>query len=115
MNWGADIRGTSPVLRFALPQTSPSVVYGLQDILVVTFVAGGSADDNGVTPAQQAVESALLTAAVGQPQSGQPPPSPAVSAAATRLGAVPAAQRHAWLAAHLPALRAGDLTPAQIP
>jgi hypothetical protein len=114
-NWGADIRGTPPVLRFSLSQTSSSVIDGLQDNLVVTFVAGSNADGNGGTPAQQAVEAALLTAAGGHPASGLPQLGPAVSAAATRLRALPAAQRHAWLAAHLPALRAGHLTPAQIP
>jgi len=44
-----------------------------------------------------------------------PPPAPQVSAAANRFAALPPAARHAWLAAHLPALRAGHLTPAQIP
>jgi hypothetical protein len=41
--------------------------------------------------------------------------SPAVSAAAARFGALPAAARHAWLAAHLAALRAGRITLAQLP
>jgi hypothetical protein len=114
-NWGAAIAGTPPVFRFALPATSPSFISGLQDSFVVTVIAGGNADNNGGTPAQQAVESALLTAVGGQPQSGQPTPSPAVSAAAARFAAMPAATRHAWLAAHLPALRAGHVTVAQIP
>jgi len=39
----------------------------------------------------------------------------AVSAAASRFAALPAAVRHAWLAAHLTALRAGRITLAQLP
>jgi hypothetical protein len=115
LNWGADIGGSPPVFRFALPVTSPSFIGGLQDTFVITFIAGGDANDNGGTPAQQAVESVLLTAAGGQPGSGQPQPGPAVSAAAARFAALPDAERHAWLAAHLPALRAGHLTLAQVP
>ena len=38
-----------------------------------------------------------------------------VDAAAQRFAALPAATRHAWLAAHLAALRAGHLTLAQLP
>ena len=38
-----------------------------------------------------------------------------VNAAAQRFAALPAATRHAWLAAHLAALRAGHLTLAQLP
>jgi hypothetical protein len=37
------------------------------------------------------------------------------SAAAQRFAAQPAAVRHAWLARHLAALRAGQLTLAQLP
>ncbi len=38
-----------------------------------------------------------------------------VDAAAQRFAALPAATRHAWLAAHLAALRAGHLTLGQLP
>ena len=49
-------------------------------------------------------------------ESGQPgPPTGPVYAAARRFAALPAAARHAWLAAHLAALRAGQLTLAQLP
>ena len=41
--------------------------------------------------------------------------NPQVAAAANRFAALPPAARHAWLAAHLPALRAGQITPAQLP
>jgi len=38
-----------------------------------------------------------------------------ISAAARRFAALPASARHAWLAAHLAALRAGHITLAQLP
>lgn len=86
------------------------------------------------TPAQQAVQAALLRGA-GVPFAAQPKalgiagllpsdmqngngPLPAtgpVYAAAKRFAALPAATRHAWLATHLPALRSGQLTMSQIP
>ncbi len=44
-----------------------------------------------------------------------PPPAPQVTAAANRFAALSPAVRHAWLAAHLPALRAGHITPARLP
>jgi hypothetical protein len=63
-----------------------------------------------------------LVTAVGSPspQSAQmgaiPGPSAArVAAAASRFAALSPAARHAWLAAHLPALRAGHVTLAQLP
>ena len=74
---------------------------------------------------QQAVEDALMTAAGSQPQepasqmsvNGKPAPGTlaAVSAAARRFAALPASARHAWLATHLTALRAGTITLAQLP
>jgi hypothetical protein len=42
-------------------------------------------------------------------------PTPPVRAAAERFAALPAAAGHAWLAAHLPALRSGHLALAQPP
>jgi hypothetical protein len=44
------------------------------------------------------------------PASGSP-----AAAAAARFAALPAATQHAWLAAHLPALRAGRISVAQLP
>jgi hypothetical protein len=80
-------------------------------------------------PAQQAVIAALtriraLRVTVAQnrdpdspgpfarllPASGSP-----AAAAAARFAALPAATQHAWLAAHLPALRAGRISLAQLP
>jgi len=72
--------------------------------------------------AQQAVENALLAPFGWQPaiagpaaQQWQGPALAGILAAARRFGALPASARHAWLAAHLSALRAGTVTPAQIP
>jgi hypothetical protein len=85
------------------------------------FVGAGNGPGS---PVQQAVQAALLRGA-GVPFAAQPTlvanaenfPGPApgqatgpVYTAAQRLAALPAAARHAWLAAHLAALRAGQLT-----
>ena len=90
------------------------------------FVGAGNGSGS---PVQQAVQAALLQGA-GIPFAAQPRlmatakngPGPApgpvtgpVYAAARRLAALPAATRHAWLAAHLAALRAGRLTPRELP
>ena len=76
--------------------------------------------------AQQAVEDVLLTS-VGSPPLGASSGQTAVngklkaatladiSVAAHRFGALSASARHAWLAAHLAALRAGHVTLAQLP
>jgi hypothetical protein len=90
------------------------------------FVGAGSTPGS---PAQQAVQAALLRGA-GIPFAVQPKvmgtadnfPGPypdsatgPVFAAAARLAALPAPARHAWLAAHLAALRAGRLTLKDLP
>ena len=77
----------------------------------------------GTSQAQQAVIFAL-----GEPlrigtgprhpgprQAGLPQVSGPALAAAARFRALPAATRHAWLAAHLASLRAGRITLAQLP
>jgi hypothetical protein len=98
----------------------------LRLLAVHAFVGAGN--DVG-TSAQQAVQAALLQDAgvplAAQPrllttsglpswaQAGNGPPGPAtgpVYDAARRLAALPPAARHAWLAAHLTALRSGQLT-----
>ena len=65
-------------------------------------------------PAQQALEDALLTAVRSQPLNPGMT-SAGISAAAQRFAALSASARHAWLAAHLAALRAARITLAQIP
>ena len=99
---------------------------GFQQGLLDAFLARQSQQAGSVPlgPAQQAVEDALLTAAgsnvsatIGQMlQNGQPIAGPpAVRSAAQRFGALSGSARHAWLAGHLAALRAGTITLAQIP
>ena len=90
------------------------------------FVGAGNGSGS---PVQQAVQAALLRGA-GIPFAAQPGliaatenfpgagPGPAtgpVYAAAQRLATRPAAARHAWLAAHLAALRADRLTLKDLP
>ncbi len=125
---GAVLGGTPAVFRFALPATSHSFIDNLDTTLVTLFIAGqaaaegdgggGGGGGDGGTPAQQAVESGLLAVAGVQGSdsaSVAARQSPAVSAAAERFAALPAAARRAWLATHLPALRAGHITLAELP
>ncbi len=134
------ISGRPPVLRVPLdalatlpgytgftggPETEALFADQLRALSVHAFVGAGSGTG---TPAQQAVQAALLLG-VGVPFAVQAnvmdagngpglPPQGAtgpVYAAARRLAALPPAARHAWLAAHLGALRSGHLTLAQLP
>ena len=85
----------------------------------------------GASPAQQAVTAALMMSA-GLPrctgrreasrracEPAMPPivlaPGSPAYAAARRFAALPASARHAWLVRHLAALRAGQVTLAQLP
>ncbi len=118
--------------------TSSEVAGQVRLLAVHAFVGGG---DGIGTPVQQAVEAALLQdtgvpiasqpslrSTVGLPSWARPasgsaagpadgPPSATgpVYDAARRFAALPGTTRHAWLAAHLAALRAGQLTLAQLP
>jgi hypothetical protein len=101
---------------------------GFQQGLLDAFLEGQSHQALPVplTAAQQAVEDVLLTA-VGSPPLGASSGQTAVngkldaatladiSAAAHRFAALSASARHAWLATHLTALRAGTVTLAQLP
>jgi len=91
---------------------------GFQQGLLDAFLTGRPPHAGPVPillgPAQQAVEDALLTAVGSQPLSAGVT-SAGVSAAAQRFATLSAGARRAWLAAHLAALRAGKITPAQIP
>jgi hypothetical protein len=107
----------------------------LQLLFLHAFVGAGN---NAGTPAQQAVQAALLQGAgmpiaaqprlltsiglqwipaevAGGPTQGPPQAIGPVYAAARRFAALPAAARQAWLASHLTALRSGALTLAQLP
>jgi hypothetical protein len=131
--------GHPPVLRMSLSSFDLPGPCGFCDGPVATkqfadqirlgfaqaFVGAGNGPGG---PAQQAVQAALLRDA-GIPFAAQPalmaskngpgpPPGQAtgpVYAAAGRLATLPAAARHAWLAAHLAALRAGRLTLKDLP
>jgi hypothetical protein len=131
--------GSPPVLSMptgaiALPGSFGSYNAGFIDQIKVevvhALVTPRSAFGN---PAQVAVEAALLQHA-GIPLAAQPnalgnspwplpgggPHTPAhypppVAAAAQRLAALPPGARHAWLATHLGALRAGQISLGQLP
>jgi len=131
--------GHPPVLRMSLGQLDmpgpcgfcdgPVAAKQFADQLRLGFAQAFVGAGNGPgSPAQQAVQAALLRGAgipfAAQPQlmattkGPGPPPGPAtgpVYAAARRLAARPAAARHAWLAAHLAAMRAGRLTLKDLP
>ena len=119
--YSSPITGKPPVYEFTVTITwvSPAVAGPLvQQGLLSDFIGGPAYEQSGnLGPAQQAVVSALLTAAgvSAQAQDLNGPPAPQAAAAADRFAALSPAARHAWLAAHLPALRAGQITPAQIP
>jgi hypothetical protein len=96
--------------------------------LLLAHAFAGAGNGAG-SPAQQAVQATLLQGA-GIPFAAQPVvmgsadnfPGPQpdsatgpVFAAAGRLAAMPATARHAWLATHLAALRAGELTLSELP
>ncbi len=135
------IGGRPPVLGVPLDAENPPGAFGgtmahfadqLRLLFVHAFVGAGQ---GAGTPAQQAVQAAMLQAArvpiavqpnvlafYGLPSWARaagrgPGPGPArgpVYAAARRLAAMPAAVRHNWLAAHLGVLRSGRLTLAQL-
>jgi hypothetical protein len=134
------IGGRPPVLRVPMdalstlpgytgftgrPETVAQFADQLRALSVHAFVGAGT---GAGTPAQQAVLAFLLQEA-GVPFAAQAnvldagngpglppgPPTAAAYAAARRLAALPPAARHAWLAAHLGALRSGQLTLAQLP
>jgi ABC-type transport system involved in multi-copper enzyme maturation permease subunit len=105
---------------------------GFQQTFLTAFIAGpphvGPGPDAAVFPpnaAQQAVITTLMTAVGstapvfgedttnGAPTAGATPAQ--IAAAAQRFASLSPAARHAWLAAHLPALRAGTVTLAQLP
>jgi hypothetical protein len=93
------------------------------------IVAAVIGDGPGASQAQNAVAAAVLLAAgpgpaVASPASAgesDPDPAPAVAPgtpayqAAARFAALPASVRHTWLTGHLAALRAGEITLAQLP
>jgi hypothetical protein len=133
---GDFVAGSPPVVRLPLGSylgaEGEALIESIRSQAAPAIVASVvSVPSRPDTSAQQAVEAALLKASglvlvapTGGPgQGGNGPangvPGPAtgspVYAAAVRFAALPAAARHAWLAAHLPALRTGRLTLRQLP
>jgi hypothetical protein len=134
------ISGRPPVLRvpldtFGLPGAFGWTTAQFADQLALLSVHAFVGAGNGAgTPAQQAVQAVLLQG-TGVPFAAQPnvlsiyglpswaqatghgpgTATGAAYAAARRLTALPSAARHVWLAAHLGALRSGQLTLAQLP
>jgi len=142
-NGNGVVAGTPPVYRFtmdnavALVPDATQLQEGFQQDIVHAVIVGpigrtvttkggshGFQPDTG-TPAQQAVVNGLLTAIGSQPYPTGEASGPdaqqfrqqqaQIAAAAARFAALPAATRHAWLAANLAALKAGHITLAQIP
>jgi hypothetical protein len=114
-------QGDPPVLPL-----QPFITHGtsLQPPAFAEFFAGAIALSllipahspvQGATPAQRAVALYLLRQAHDPADPRLFPVAPAVTAAAARLMADAPAARTAWLTAHLAALRAGHLTPTDIP
>jgi hypothetical protein len=128
-----------------LPSATPgSAAQFDQELPLLSVHAFAGAGNGAGTAAQQAVQAALLQHAgipfAAQPQAleifglpqwaqedlqglvdgsasatGPGSPGGPVYVAARRFAALPAAARHAWLAAHLAALRSGQLTVGELP
>jgi hypothetical protein len=110
--------------------TTSALAAVLRSSAAPAIVTGVTGDGPGASAAQQAVTAALMKAAglpvpgppldvrpdvqPGMPPSGPAPGSPAY-AAARRFAALSAPVRHTWLVRHLAALRAGQVTLAQLP
>ncbi len=137
---GSAVSGSPPVLYLSpallLSELNPgggSIAQALKQgvsVTIIQAVVDGRSAPGGTaaSPARDAITIALLKAAgvpllppappgVRQSGNGVPglAPGSAAAAAAGRFAALPAAARHAWLAAHLAALRAGHVTLAEIP
>lgn len=105
------LSGSSPVYRFALTSLGPGGIPGLQENFLTAFITGNAS--NSGTAAQQAAWLGMLDAVGYQMDTSTIPP--AVIAAAARFAGQPPVARHAWLAAHLTALRDGHITLGQLP
>jgi hypothetical protein len=115
--------GGGQILAGFITPTNPQLQTQAALAVVRSLLGPGS----GADPAQQAIEAALLQvsgvplnvtpAQAARSGIGTPGPAPgtAVYTTAHAFAALPAATRHAWLAAHLSALRAGQITLAELP
>jgi len=136
----ARISGQPPVLYLPLGTFNLPAIFGssrtgfIDQIKLETVHAFVTTGKSYGDPAQMAVAAALMKdagiplamqvthvlafspwALPGGGPHGHAGYPPQVAAAAQRFAALPAATRHAWLASHLAALRAGQLTLAQLP
>jgi hypothetical protein len=125
--------GSRPVFYYSMPtlgsafgQTTKGFTQNLQGLFVAAFIAGpqGFVGQGGTpahqvvqTAAQQVVQTVLLTAIGSQwkPPGHGGEAGAAMADAVTRFAALSTTTRHAWLAAHLAALRAGHITLTQLP
>ena len=134
---GPSTVGRPPVFRLLLLDqlpgpavTTSALATALRSGAGPAIVAGVTGGGPGASPAQQAVTAALMMAAglpAHEPPRGIPPgiepgmpplvlaPGSPAYAAARRFAALPASARHTWLVRHLAALRAGQVTLAQLP
>ena len=110
--------GSPAEVGSVLPQATPAVMAsvvgsgGRLETSAQLAVAAGLLKAAGVpplTPAEAATGTGPGNGALALP------PGSAAYRAALRFAALPPATRHAWLLRHLPALRAGRVSPAQIP
>jgi hypothetical protein len=134
---GPVLSGTPPVYHLLLPDqvqgpamTTSELASQVRATAGPGIVASVIGDGPGASQAQQAVAAALLKSAhvpllvagagpgVNQLSPELTPelaPGSPAFAAAQRFAALPASVRHAWLVQHLAALRAGQITLAQLP
>ena len=111
---GPATSGTPPVFHLLLPHQLALQMSTGEFAAEVRSTAGRDIVDNVIGggryagPAQQAVADGMLHTSTLAP--GTP-----AAAAAQRFAALSPAARHAWLAKHLAALRAGQITLAQLP
>lgn len=133
---GSAISGRPPVYRVLLPaqlpgppMTTSQLAGTMRSSAGTALIASVTGNGPGASQAQHAVAETLMMAA-GLPLDGlaapvrgrgrhRPPPrllpgSP-VYAAAWRFATLAEPSRHAWLAGHLTALRAGRITLARVP
>ncbi len=113
-SWRTGIRGLPPVFRFAMPETSPAVLSRLRDTLVVTIFAGAMPTTTAALPRSRPSSRPCSPRQAGSRRGA----ATAESGGLRRCHVVrrlPSAARRVRLASHLPALRAGHVTLAQIP
>jgi len=113
------VQGDPPVLPiqpFIIQGTSlpPAPAESIDADIALSLFVPAHVDPEHATPAQRGLAVYLLRQAHDNP-SGVWPLDQAITAAAARFAALAPAARTAWLTTHLAALRAGSLTPQDIP